>query len=119
MKDSTRARVASAVAAASKKARVSAVYDYDGGCYRNATADVRNGRVSGYDYTTSSHFNGGSAGKLDFFDYETSSHVQLRLEGEQLSGYDYHTGAHFNGTVRSGAVSIYDYGTGRYHNYSA
>lgn len=119
MKDSTRARVASVVAAASKERRVSSIYDYALSGYRNASADVRNGRVNGYDYGTSSHFTGGGQnGKLDFYDYETSSHVQLKLEGDKFSGYDYLTGHHFSGSVRSGSISIYDYGTSQYHNYS-
>jgi hypothetical protein len=118
MKDSTRARVAAAVAAAAKGKKVSSVYDYSAGQHRNASAELRNGNVKGYDYSTSSHFSGGSR-DLNFYDYETSAHVQLKLDGEKFKGYDYHTGAHFSGTVRGRSISLYDYETGQHYNFSA
>ena len=119
MKDTTRARVAAVVAAASRNRKVSSVFDYGAGSYRNASAEVRSGRVTGFDYGTSSHFTGSGSGKLDFFDYETSSHVQLKTDGDKFSGFDYHTGSHFSGTVRGNAIVVYDYGTGQHHNYGA
>ena len=119
MKNTTRARVAAVVAAANRNGKVASVFDYDTGSHRNASAEIRSGRVTGFDYGTSSHFSGGGSGKLDFFDYETSSHIQLKVEGDKFSGFDYHTGSHFSGTVRGRAISVYDYGTGQYHNYDA
>ena len=119
MKDTTRARVAAVVAAAKRNRKISSVFDYGAGSYRNASAEVRSGKVTGYDYGTSSHFSGGSSGKLDFFDYETSSHVQLKIDGEKFSGFDYHTGSHFSGDMHGNSISVYDYGTGQYHNYDA
>lgn len=119
MKESTRARVAAAVAAAAKGGKVNAVYDYSAAQYRNASADVRGGRVTGYDYSTSSHFSGGGSGKLDFYDYENAAHVQLKLEGDKFSGYDYHTQSHFSGTVRGSSISLYDYQVGGYFNFTA
>jgi hypothetical protein len=119
MKDSTRARVAAIVGAASKGQNVSSVYDYSSGGHRNTSVSINNGQVSGYDYTTSSHFSGGGgSGNLDFYDYETSKHVQLKINGNNFEGYDYHSGKHFSGTVNNGAVSLYDYETGQHYNYS-
>jgi hypothetical protein len=118
MKDSTRARVAAAVSAAIKKKKVSSVFDYQSGKHRRASADVSKGKVTGFDYDSSSHFSGGGSGKLDFFDYDTSSHVQLKLEGRKFSGFDYNTNSHFSGSVSGNSISLYDYETGQYYNYS-
>jgi hypothetical protein len=119
MKDSTRARVASVVGAAFKNKDVSSVYDYASGSYKNTSVKVKDGKVSGYDYSTSSHYSGdGQRGKLDFYDYETSSHVQLNIDGEKFSGYDYHTSNHFSGTINGNSISLYDYETGQYYNFS-
>lgn len=119
MKDSTRARVAAAVAAAFKKGKVSAVYDYQAGKHRNTSADAGSGKVTGYDHDTSSHFSGGGGSDLNFYDYETSSHVQLKLEGKKFSGYDYHTSSHFQGTINGNSISLYDHETGQHYNFSA
>lgn len=119
MKESTRARVAATIAAAAKGRSVSSVYDYGTGRHRNASVRVEGGSVRGYDYSTGSHFSGGSAGNLDFYDYETSSHIQLKLDGDRFSGYDYHSQHHFSGTVRGSSISLYDYGTGRHYSFSA
>jgi hypothetical protein len=92
MKESTRARVAAVVGAATKGKVVTAVYDYAAAEYRNASVDVSRGRINGFDYSTSTCFSGGGEGTLDFYDYETSKDVQLKLEGSQFTGYDYHSG---------------------------
>lgn len=118
MKDSTRARVAAVVVAAASKRAVSHVFDYSDGGHKSISAGVRNRGVSGYDYSTSSHF-ATSGNDLSFFDYETSSHVQLKLKGSSFTGYDYHSQRHFSGTVRGRAIALFDHETGRYHNYSA
>ena len=118
MKDSTRARVAAIVGAASSDQNVSSVYDHAAGRRRRTSVYIGNGRVSGYDCLTSSYFSGGSGGSgdLDFFDFETAKHVQLKITGNSFDGYDYHSGKHFSGTVCCGSVSLYDYETE--HHYS-
>ena len=75
-------------------------------------------QVSGYDYTTSSHFSGGDSGNLDYYDYETSKHVQQKMNGNNFDVYDYHSVKHFSGTVNSGSVSLYDYETAQHFNYN-
>jgi hypothetical protein len=120
VKDSTRARIAATVGATTKEKRISSVFDYADGRYHNASVKVSGGKVSGFDYSTNSHFAGGSRvdGKLDFFDYENSAHVQLRMNGKSFKGFDYHTSSHFTGRVSGRSISMYDYGTGRHYNYS-
>ncbi|WP_143331141.1 hypothetical protein [Burkholderia aenigmatica] len=118
MKDSTRARVAAVVGAAALDKKVSSVYDYGSGKFRTVSVHKRDdGGVSGYDFETSTHFSGGSADSLNFYDYQNARHVNLKLDGGKFSGYDYDSGFHFSGTVKSQSISIYDYETGRFHNY--
>lgn len=119
MNASTRARVAAVIAASSKGQNISSVYDYSSGCYVNTSVSINNGQLSGYDYSTSTHFSGGGGDSLDFYDYETSKHVQLQLTGNTFAGYDYHSGRHYSGTVSGGSIALYDYETGRYYNFSA
>lgn len=121
MKNGTRARVAAVVAAAAQRNRVSSIFDYSSSSYRLATVSIDSGRVSGFDYSSSSHFSGSNASNdaFDFFDYETSSHVSLKVEGSSFSGFDYHTSSHFSGRVNGRSVSLYDYGTSSYYNFAA
>ncbi len=118
MRDSTRARVAAIVGAASKDQNVSSVYEYASGRHRSTSVYIGNGRVSGYDHGTSSYFFGGSggSGNLEFFDFETAKHVQLKMNGNNFYGYDHNSVKHFYGTIQAGSLSLYDHETG--HHYS-
>ena len=118
IKESTRTRVAAVVGAAVAGKTVSSVYDYSASGHKNVSADVSGGRVTGYDYSTSTHFSGSGSTFLDFYDYETSKHVQLRLDGNKFSGYDYHSNRHFSCTVSGNSLSLYDYETSQRHTYS-
>ena len=119
MKESARARVAAVVAAATKSKKVSSVYDYSTGEHKNASARVQGRKVRGYDYSTGSHISGSGSRNLNFYDYETAAHVDLKLTGKKFKGYDYHSRSHFSGTIRGRSISIYDYETGQYYNFSA
>ncbi len=119
MKNSARARVAAIVVAAANSTKVSSVYDYSTGEHKNASTCVQDGKIRGYDYSTGSHFSGSGSRDLNFYDYETSAHVNLELSGNRFKGYDYHTGSHFSGTIRGRSISLYDYETGHYYNFSA
>ncbi len=119
MKESTRARVAAVIGAAINQQHVSGVYDHGSGSHRNVSASIKDGKVSGYDYDTSSHFSGVRSGDLGFYDYDNSTHVQLKLDGHKFTGYDYHTSNHFSGEVNGKSISLYDYETGQYYNFSA
>ncbi len=120
MRDSTRARVAAVVGAASKDQNVCSVYEYASGRHRSTSVYIGNGRVSGYDHRTSSYFFGGNggSGKLDFFDFETAQQVQLKMNGINFDGYDHHSGKHFSGTVHGGSLSLYDHETGHHYNFA-
>lgn len=118
MKDTTRARVAAIVGSAVKRQSVSSVYDYSMSGHRSISATVSDSGVSGYDYSTSSHFSGGGGGALDFYDYHNAKHVQLALDGYSFSGYDYDSGRHFSGTANGGSIAVYDYETSKHYNYS-
>ena len=119
MSDSTRARVAAIVAAASRDQDVFFVYDHVSGVHRNTSVYLGNGRVSGYDHGTSSYFFGypGGSGNLDFFDLETTKHIRLKMTGNNFAGYDFHSGEHFSGTIDHSSVSLYDCDTGRHYSF--
>jgi hypothetical protein len=118
LKDSTRARVAAIIGAASRGQSVSSVYDYSSGDHRNISVSINNGRVSGYDHTSSSHFMGdGGHGNLDFYDYETANNVQLKITENSFFGYDYKSGKPFSGTVSKDSLTLYDYETGQHYRY--
>ena len=118
MKETTRARVAAVVGAAALRKRVSAVYDYSTSRYRSISAEIGTSGVTGYDYSTSSHFSGGGGGSLDFYDYDNSKHISLKFNDQRFEGYDYATQRHFSGTVSGNSISLYDYETNKYYNYS-
>ena len=118
MKETTRARVAAIVGAAKNQKKISSIYDYSTSCHRNISASISNGKVEGYDYTTSSFFSGSSNNSLDFYDYNNSKHVNLKMNGNKFDGYDYDTKKHFSGTINGKNISLYDYDTGTHYNYS-
>lgn len=117
MKQSTRAKVAAVIAAVMKGQKVSTVYDCSIGSYRNISSEVSEGRVTGYDYSTSSHFSSTSAGKLDFYDYETSTQVRLKVEGSDFLGYDCHSSQNFSGTIDGNTISLYEHETSQSYSY--
>jgi len=127
------ARVAAIVGSAALQKVVSAIYDYSAAGHRNVAADARTGSISGYDYSTSSHFSGtgtstpggirggisgGVSGSFDIYDYQRSAHVSFRLDNSVFSGYDYSTSSHFSGSVNASAIWIYDNATGKHYIYS-
>lgn len=119
MKNSSRARTAAIVGAASTKMKVSSIYDHGKGGYISTSVEVNGNRFNGYDYTTSSHFSGGGSENLDYYDYENSAHVSLTIDqNSQFSGYDYDTRNHFSGKVNNRSISFYDYQTRKYYSYS-
>jgi hypothetical protein len=92
------------------------VYDYDAGSYFSIDGEVSTTRVNVYDYSRSCYLDGNPP---SLYDYGQSQFFDLELKGGQkFSGYDYGSSSFFDGEVKGDAVSIYDYGTGNYHDYS-
>lgn len=107
--DETVTRVVAYVAAGRIRGRFgSSIYSRDEGRH--------NAMSSSYDYGAGAHYGGAKSGSL--YHYGKGCHVQLKERGDRFSGCDYGSGAHFTGTVRGSRVQIYDYGTGRYHDYT-
>jgi hypothetical protein len=91
------------------------IYDFDAGNHFNFSGTVEPGRVHIFDYTSSCHI-GGSPGLL--YHHGTGGHLNLKLRQGRINGYDFHSGAHFSGTVSGSKVSIHDFETGNFYNYS-
>jgi hypothetical protein len=98
----------------------SSVYDYDRGTYVSITGTVTDTSVNVYDFDRSCFITGhGNNGIYTLYDYGTSAHINLKIDQDgRFTGYDYGSSAFFNGTVQGRNVSLYDYGDGRYHNYT-
>lgn len=95
--------------------RASAVYDYSESRYVNFSGDVSFQNVNVYDYDQRCYVSG-SLGSL--YHYGNRSYVQLDVNGTNFRGYDYDTRNNLSGNVSGSAVSLYDYGTSAYFNYS-
>jgi hypothetical protein len=53
----------------------------------------------------------------ELFHHGSQAFIRLEVEGESLSGYDYASEQHFSGRLVGPVVQIYDYETGRYHDF--
>jgi hypothetical protein len=89
----------------------SAIYSYEAGRYTSMGGSGNNI----YDYEAGAHIADSGSG---FFHYGQSAHVDLRTSGTSFNGYDFSTACHFTGSINGNAVQLYDYGAGRYFNYS-
>jgi hypothetical protein len=121
MKETTRARVVAVVSAVYLREDITSVYDNSISDHREIIASAANDEVAGYDHSTESHFTGiddANKGSLDFFDYHNAKYVHLKLNGSSFDGYDYDTEKHFTGIIEARIVSLYDYETEEYYDYS-
>ena len=96
---------------------LSAIYKYgDDSGFKTIAMKVANGKVTGYDYTTSSHFTGTMP---NLYHYGESCHVQLQAKGNgKYAGFVYGGGGHFEVTVKGKNASFYDYGGSGWTQYS-
>jgi hypothetical protein len=119
MNANTRANVAYVAARAITHKNTSSVYAHGTG-HINISGTVQESRVSVYNHRISAHFTGsGSGGRYSLYDSGRSAHVTLNIKGSRFDGYDFGTSDHFSGTVQpTGSVSLYDFGTGSFYNFS-
>jgi hypothetical protein len=92
------------------------VYDYDAGSYFSIDGEVSTSRVNVFDYSRSCYLDGNPP---SLYDYGRGQFFGLELKvAQKFSGYDYGSSSFFDGEVKGETISIYDYGTGNYHDYS-
>ena len=115
MNDNTRACIALIAVGLISGKKGSSVYDYTRSKHINISGNVDSNNVNIFDHDRGCHVSGSPG---DLYDYGNSAHVQLKINGNQISGYDYASSTHFSGSVNGSSVTIYDYETSSHHNYS-
>ena len=107
MDDKTRRRLAFLVACKAGLAPTS-VYSFETGRHTNMEAGAQGMMID--------H---GSGTRFDHsFDYARDADWRLKLAGSEFTGFDHGFGHHFAGVITGRSVQIYDYGEGRYFDYS-
>jgi hypothetical protein len=116
MKTNVRAGVAAIALSHALHRRISALYDYSTGGYRNVEILVSQSHVQGYDYDSSCHIDGNFP---NLYHYGESSHFDFNPQGGgKYEGYDYGSSCHFEVTVKGNSADVYDYGASGYFSYS-
>lgn len=116
MKSDLRAIMAAVAAAHNRKTTLTSIYDYSEGSYRTVQVSFNGSNLSGYDYPRSAHISGTLP---SLFWYGDSHHVMFTPQGNgQYSGFDYGSSSHFTVNVSGSGISLYDYETNSYYNYS-
>lgn len=106
---------ATAIAHATGKS-VTSIYDYSEGGYKNIEVNVVGTQVTGYDYATSSHFDGTMP---ILYHYGVGGHVDFKRKDDgKYDGYDYSRSNHFEVNVRGNKAEFYDYGGSGWTTYS-
>lgn len=120
MKENQRAAIAAVAVALTNNCTISSVYSYELATYITLSVKVTSDSVSIYDYSRMCSISGNSngQGKFNLYDYGTFGYMTISINAGKIDGYDYVSGWHFSGTVRNNLVSIYDYETCCYYNFS-
>jgi hypothetical protein len=117
LKPHVRGAMAAAAIAATTQKSISAIYSYSEGGYLKISIAVKGTKTNGYDYSNSCHVSGILP---SLYHYGESSHISLKEKSSgKFAGYDYGSSSHFDITVTRRSASLYDYGDGKWHNYTA
>jgi len=93
----------------------SSVYDHSEGRSYNFSGTATTSSVDVYDYDKGCHVNGSPDSLYHAGD---GTHLNLKVEGYNITGYDGATETHFTGTVSGTNVQVYDYETGTAFDYT-
>lgn len=113
----TRTYIAAIVkAVVSGDERISAIYSYEAWEHLTMSGTISHGRLQLYDHDRSEHVTGSMP---SFYDHGSGDHFTLsRVADGQFNGYDHATASHFTASANGGSITVYDYGTGQYYQYS-
>lgn len=116
-----RAAIAAIVIAINSEKSIKSVYSYEKSKYISLSGSASANSISAYDYSRSCYISGNASSIFNYnlYDYGLSSHLNLKFDNGKFSGYDYNSGFHFTGTVKSLSVTLYDYQSSSYYNFSS
>jgi hypothetical protein len=115
MKEYTRSNIAAAAFAMVSGRSVNSVFSHDVARHRKVQATFRGGRLDAYDYDRGAYFQGDNGNLYDFGD---SCHISMQINGVKVEGYHYGEGSYYEAKVSGTSVTIYDYATARWHDFS-
>jgi hypothetical protein len=91
------------------------IHDHSGAGRVGVTVNILEGKVVGWDYSTSSRF----SGPMENIYHEVDrSYLHLKADGDgRYSGYDHASGSHFNVVVNGKDAAVYDHGERTYTHF--
>ncbi len=114
MKPEHRYAVAYIAASLGRRRVYTHVHDHDSGFEIPMGGVVRTDKVDVVEGAARTRISGAPP---ELFHHGSQAFIRLQVEGETVSGYDYASQQHFSGRLAGSAVQIYDYETGRYHDF--
>lgn len=89
--------------------KLTSIYQYGGDSgFKSVSIDISGKKVTGYDYTTGSHFSGTIP---SLYHYGEGCHVEFKDKGGgKYTGFVYGEGGHYEVKVKGKSASFYDYG---------
>jgi hypothetical protein len=119
MKDSIRAVIAYIAGRAITGKKAPSIYDDTQKKDINISGDVDAESANVYDYDDRCYITG-KLGNLFHYGEKggEKGYVQMEFKGGKAKGYDYNSKCYYEATVSENSVSVYDYETGKHHQYS-
>jgi len=115
MSPHTRAMVAASAHAFIFGRKVAGVHDHAAGRDLKIAAEVRGGRLMGFDGDRSARFSGALP---ELYDGGDGAFVSLELDGASARGYDRGSSSHYELTATDQMVQLYDHAAGTWFAFS-
>ena len=115
MSPHTRAMVAASAHAFIFGRKVAGIHDHAVGRDLQIAAEVRGGRLMGFDGDRSARFSGTLP---ELYDSGDDAFVSLELDGASARGYDRGSSSHYELTVADQMVQLYDHAAGAWFAFS-
>ena len=115
MSPHTRAMVAASAHAFIFGRKVAGVHDHAAGRDLKIAAEVRGGRLMGFDGDRSARFSGALP---ELYDGGDGAFVSLELDGASARGYDRGSSSHYELTATGQMVRLYDHAAGTWFAFS-
>ena len=115
MSPHTRAMVAAAAHAFIFRKVVAGVHDHSAGQDLRIAAEMRAGRLQGFDEARSAKF----GGRLpELYDAGDDAFISLEIDGATAQGYDRHSQSHYSLTATDQMLQLYDHAASAWFAFS-